>query len=147
MTITLPHTWRPFGVRMAGFVFGSMLLIVCIAAWVLFGPEVRARFTVFQKSTMVFLGLLGFSCWYALVRSRVRADETGVTVVNGYKKRVYEWAEVVHISLRRGAPWATLDLSDGTTVSVMAIQGSDGSRARRALRELRDQIVAHTPTD
>ena len=25
-----------------------------------------------------------------------------------------------------GAPWATLDLADGTTISAMAIQGSDG---------------------
>ena len=108
-----------------------MLLVLCIAVWVLLGAEVRARFTVFQKSTLVFLGLLGFACWYALVRSRMRADERGLTVVNGYRKRDYEWAEVVQISLRRGAPWATIDLSDGTTISVMAVQGSDGAHARR----------------
>ena len=34
------------------------------------------------------------------------------------------------MSLRRGAPWGTLDLSDGTTVSVIGVQGSDGDRAR-----------------
>ena len=36
-----------------------------------------------------------------------------------------------------GAPWVTLDLDDGTTVSAMGIQGSDGARAQTALRELR----------
>lgn len=147
MSRPLPHTWRPFGVRMAGVVFGTMLLVVCIAAWVMFPPDVRARFTVFQKSTLVFLGLLGFSCGFALVRSRIRADERGLTVVNGYKKREYEWAEAVQISLRRGAPWATLDLSDGTAVSVMAIQGSDGPRAKRALREIRAALAEHSPRD
>ena len=38
-------------------------------------------------------------------------------------------------TLPPGAPWATLDLSDGTTVSAMGIQGSDGARARRAVRD------------
>ena len=36
-----------------------------------------------------------------------------------------------------GAPWVTLDLADGTTVAAMGIQGSDGDRAKRAVRELR----------
>ncbi len=31
-----------------------------------------------------------------------------------------------------GAPWATLDLADGTTISAMAFQGSDGARAQTA---------------
>ena len=39
---------------------------------------------------------------------------------------------MIALPLRRGAPWAELDLSDGTTVSVMAIQGSDGDRAKTA---------------
>ena len=52
---------------------------------------------------------------------------------------------MIQASLRRGAPWATLDLSDGTTVSVMGVQGSDGARARRAIREIRAAIAANTP--
>ena len=32
-TVGLPHTWRPFGVRMAGAVFGGALLVVCAFAW------------------------------------------------------------------------------------------------------------------
>ena len=69
----------------------------------------------------------------------------GLTVVNGYRKRTYEWSQVIQASLRRGAPWGTLDLSDGTTVSVMGVQGSDGARARRAIREIRAAIAANTP--
>jgi hypothetical protein len=61
-------------------------------------------------------------------------------VVNGYRRRDFEWAQVLAVSLRRGAPWAGLDLSDGTSVSVMAIQGSDGGRAVAAVRALRRLI-------
>jgi len=43
----------------------------------------------------------------------------------------------VAIHLPPGAPWAVLDLADGTTCPVMAIQGSDGGRAKAAVREVR----------
>lgn len=143
----LPRTWRPFGARLAGTLFGGMLLAVIIAVWVAFGAGIRAEFTTFQRITLIFLGLLAFGTWFALVRSRVTATERGVSVVNGYRRRDYEWAQVLGISLRRGAPWAALDLSDGTTVSVLAIQGSDGARASRAVAELRVLIEGHAARD
>lgn len=138
--VTLPHTWRPFGARMAGTVFGGMLLILVVAVWILLGADVRARFTPYQRATLVLFGLMAFAAWFALVRSRVTATPEGLTVVNGYRRRDFEWAQVLAVSLRRGAPWAGLDLSDGTSVSVMAIQGSDGGRAVSAVRALRRLI-------
>jgi hypothetical protein len=145
--VSLPHTWRPFGARIAGTVLGGMLLVLAITVWIAWGADVRARFTVFQRSTLVFLGLLAFACWFALVRSRVTAAEQGVTVVNGYRRRQFEWSQVVSINLRRGAPWAGLDLSDGTSISMVAIQGSDGDRAIRAVRELRRLVAEHSRTE
>lgn len=138
--VTLPHTWRPFGVRMALIVFGAGLVAVCAVSWFAFDPEIRARFTVFQRSTLVFLGLLAGSVGYALGRSRAVAEAERLVVVNGYRRRELAWAEIVAVHLPPGAPWATLDLADGTTASVMAIQGSDGERARVAVRELRTLI-------
>jgi hypothetical protein len=138
--VSLPHTWRPLGVRLAGGALGSMLLIVCIAAWIAFPPEVRDSFTLFQRGTLVFLGLLAFSAGFALVRSRAVATEQGLTVVNGYKRRELDWPEIVAIHLPAGAPWAVLDLADGTTCPVMAIQGSDGGRAKTAVRQVRSLI-------
>ena len=139
-SVALPHTWRPFGVRLAGGGLGGMLLIVIVVAWVAFPPDVRESFTIFQRGTLVFLGLLAFSAWFALVRSRAVATEQGLTVVNGYKRRDLDWAEVVAIHLPVGAPWAMLDLADGSTCPVMAIQGSDGGRAKLAVRQVRSLI-------
>jgi hypothetical protein len=145
--VTLPRTWRPFGARLAGTVLGGMLLVLVVAVWISWGAEVRSTFSFPQRMTLVGMGLLAFVGWYALVRSRVTADTGGVTVVNGYSRRVLEWSQVLSVNLRRGAPWAGLDLSDGTSIALFAIQGSDGERAVRAVRELRALVAAHTPTD
>lgn len=133
----LPHTWRPFGVRMAGAVFGTMLVVVCAVAWFSFDAETRARFTPFQRGTIVFLGLLFFAVGYAMARSRVVAERDRLVVVNGYRRHEYSWPEVLAVHLPPGAPWAVLDLADGTSQPAMGIQGSDGGRARRAVAELR----------
>jgi hypothetical protein len=72
----------------------------------------------------------------------VVAEAGRLVVVNGYRRHVYEWPEVITVSLPRGAPWAMLDLADGTSQAVMGIQGSDGDRAIRAVRELRQILRA-----
>ena len=134
---SLPHTWRPFGVRMAGTVLGVGLLVVLVLAWVGFDEETQARFDTFQRITAIALGLLAFAVWFSLVRSRVVAEPDRLVVVNGYRRREFAWAQVVGFNLPPGAPWVTIDLADGSTVSAMGIQGSDGDRARRAVRQLR----------
>lgn len=135
--VELPHTWRPLGVRVAGIILGAGLVLVFALTWIGFDDETRAKFTAFQKGTLAFMGLLAFAAWYALVRSRVVAERERLVVVNGYRRREFEWAQVVAVHLPPGAPWVTLDLADGTVVSAMGIQGSDGARARRAVAELR----------
>src|SRR3954465_14158092 len=142
---TLPHTWRPFGVRVAVWVLGGLLLGIVVFVWLAFDDATRAQFTFLERATLVFIGLLLFAAYYALMRSKVIATSAGLTVVNGYRKRSYEWSQVIQASLRRGAPWGTLDLSDGTTISLIGVQGSDGERARRAIREIRATVAARTP--
>lgn len=136
----LPRTWRPLGVRLAGLLFGGMLLVVCVVAWFSFDAETRARFTPFQRGTLLALGLLFFGAGYGLARSRVVAETDRLVVVNGFRRREYTWPEVIAVHLPAGAPWAVLDLGDGTSAPAMGIQGSDGARARRAVAELRTLV-------
>ena len=49
-------------------------------------------------------------------------------------------------AMRPGSPWVVLDLSDGTTIPAMGIQGSDGARAARHVRELRALVEANSQT-
>lgn len=134
---SLPHTWRPLGVRLAVLFFGGLLALVCVAAWIAVGPEVRARVTVYQQATMLLIAAMAGAVAWGLVRCRVTATEAGLEVVNGYRRHAYEWAEVLAVRLPQGAPFATLDLADGTSAMALGIQSADGDRARVAVRELR----------
>ncbi len=133
----LPRTWRPLGVRLAGWVFGMSLLIVTAVAWFAVPAGVRDGTTLFQRVTLLGFAVLALVIMYALMRSKVVATTDGLLVVNGYRQHELAWPQVIAVSMAAGAPWATLDLADGTNLSVMGIQGSDGQRARTAVRELR----------
>ena len=41
LEVTLPHTWRPLGVRLAASLFGGLLLVVCVFAWISFPAETQ----------------------------------------------------------------------------------------------------------
>lgn len=138
----LPVRFRPVGVRVAGWLFGAALLVVGVVVWVSFPASVRESFNLPQRVTLVGMFVAGVVLGHALGRCRVDADESGVRVVNGYRTRVLSWAQVVAVRMRPGDPWATLDLADGTTLSAMGIQGSDGRRAREHVRRLRALIAA-----
>ena len=143
---SLPRTWRPMGVRFAVIGFGLMLFVVCAAAWFGFDESVRDRFTLLQRLTILAMGAGFAACGWALARARVTAEMETLVVVNGFRTRRLEWEELVAIHLPAGAPWATLDLADGTTISAMAFQGSDGRRARDGVRQVRaliDRAGAH----
>jgi hypothetical protein len=135
--VPLPHTWRPLGPRIAGIVAGAVVLVITVFLWVGFDAETRAAVTPFQRGTVVAFGILAASVIHALARSRADAEVDGLVVVNGYRRHTYAWEQIIAVRMPPGAPWVTLDLADGTTASVMAIQGSDGERAKRALRQLR----------
>jgi hypothetical protein len=139
----LPRQFRPLGVRLAVIAFGVALLATTAAIWFTFPDEVQASFTPVQKLTVLALGLGIGAVGYALARCRVRAEAGGLTVVNGYVTRRFAWEEVVDVTLRPGNPWAVLDLADGTSQSALGIQGSDGTRAQRQVRELRLLVEAH----
>lgn len=142
--VTLPVTWRPLGVRVAVWFFGVMLAVVMIVAWIEIGPVERARIGLYQRGTLIGMALVGLAVGYGLVRCKVEATRAGIEIVNGYRTHTFEWAEVLAVELSRGAPWATLDLADGTSVSAVALQGADGERAQRGVRQLRRLLAEHS---
>jgi len=133
----LPRTWRPLGPRIVALVLVLGVGVVTGVSWVALGPEEQAKFTDFELWTLAFIALLILTCVHALTRSRVTATSAGLIVVNGYRRRELEWAQIVAIRMPAGAPWVRLDLSDGEEISAMGIQASDGRRARDAVRLLR----------
>ncbi len=93
------------------------------SGWFSFDDETRARFTWFQRGTLVFFGLIYLALMLALIRSRAVAYADRLVVVNGYRRHEYEWPQIVAARLPPGAPWVTLDLADGETASVLGDPG------------------------
>jgi hypothetical protein len=93
---------------------------------------------------VVVAALIG---WGLSRLAEVGADpsETGLVVRNVLLTRRLEWAEILGIHFGSGDPWVLLDLSDGDTLAVMAIQRADGSRATAEAGRLATLMALHDP--
>jgi hypothetical protein len=125
-------TWRPRRARVIPYV----LAVVVVAGMVALAVGMPSNWALGDRIGLVVIGLIVAGILHILARSRVIADDRGVTVVNGLRTHEYEWAEILGVSMPEGAPWPTLDLADGSTLPAMGIQASDGDRARYAVAEL-----------
>jgi hypothetical protein len=67
----------------------------------------------------------------------------GLVVRNLMTTRTLDWAEIVGVHLQVGAPWVSLDLDDGDTLAVMAIQKADGDHGRAEASRLARLVDAH----
>ena len=128
---------------MAAVVLVAMMALL----WMAMSSEVQRTFTTFQRVTLIAVFAIMVLLLYALFRTSARADDDGLTVVNGFRRRRFAWAQIVRVSLSSNRPWALVDLDDGTTTSVMAIQSADGARARQAARQLATLVAEHTGTE
>ena len=142
----LPKVYRPLGARMVSAVCGIGLVGMLTFLWLMLPAHVRAEFGWAERFTLilVFVGIV--SVLYGIFRTRVTASDRGICVRNGYRRHELYWAEVVSLSLTSHRPWALLDLDDGSTIAVMALQSADGPRATRSARELAAMIVSHSET-
>ncbi len=143
-TPALPRTWRPFGPRMAAAVFGVVLIGAFAWLWVGFDQDTKDSVGFLQKATVIGFILLGLFLMNGLARSRVIARDTGLTIINGYRKHELAWSEVGTVKFPQGAPWPHLLQSGDEKLSLMGIHSSDGQRAAIAIRELRAVVAART---
>jgi len=138
-----PQTYRPLGARVVAFVAGGALITVMAVLWAAMSADVRGQFNSLQTATLLLCLAVALTVLYGIARTSVRTDDSGITVRNGYRQHRLAWAEAVGVTLPRGAPWAVIDVADGSVLAAMALQGADGERARRAVAELRRSIDAH----
>ena len=98
---------------------------------------------------MVWMNLLGILFGAALLRIadiHARPTDTGLVVRNMVRTHRFEWGQILGVSFSPEGddPWPLLDLADGTTCAVMAIQHADGPRAHADVARLRMLITRHT---
>ena len=142
--VALPRTYRPLGARVATAMAAVILVSSMSFLWVMLPGSVQAQFAIAQRLTLILFLIVMLVVLNAMFRTSAHADDGGLTITNGYRVRRFSWPEVLGVSLGSSHPWALVDLADGSTVALMAIQGSDGARARRAAHELAAVIASRT---
>lgn len=87
--------------------------------------------------------------WFLHRQASVRAvpSPTRLEVRNLLLSRSLEWAEIVEVRFGGGRPWVQLDLSDGETLAVMAVQRADGPRADAEASRLATLVALHSRTE
>ena len=86
--------------------------------------------------------------WLLTRLGGVRAipSETGLRVRNLLLERDLAWAEIVSVRFGGGGPWVLLDLDDGDTLAVMAVQRADGEFGQAEARRLATLVALHSQT-
>jgi hypothetical protein len=137
--------WAPFRPKRGrivalAVVWSSLALFGVIA--VVMPAQVDGRWGIGDRLMFFGLGVvIAFLAWRYASISAV-PSQAGLVVRNLVLTRTLEWAEVVGIQFGGGEPWVTLDLEDGDTVAVMAVQKADGPLADREASRLAALIQA-----
>jgi hypothetical protein len=98
----------------------------------------------FKGGDKVAVGLMGLpvaAVLLLLARPSVTASADGLVVRNLVGSRRLSWAEVVAIRLGPDDSWASIDVADGTSLAVMALQTADRNRTAVALADLRQRLA------
>lgn len=134
--------FRPRRARRVAYAVGvaALLLMLALAAVV---PGVQW----WDRAAFALVGLA--ILWFMHRQASVTAvpSPAGLVVRNLLTSRQLEWPQVVAVRFGDGRPWVELDLDDGDTLSVMAVQRSDGVRAEAEAGRLAGLVVAHSRTE
>jgi Bacterial PH domain len=143
---SLPAVFRPRRARIVSLTLAAVVLaLLTVVALVL--PGGPRGFHTPDRIGVFAVGVVVAGALWVMARPRLVAEDRGLTVVNLLRTRFLEWPEVIRVGFRRGDPWVLLDLADGETLAVMAIQANDGERAVQSVRALRALVVAQSSTD
>ena len=104
-------------------------------------------FQTADQVAMVGLGLAMGAAVLWVARPRVDADSSGIRVRNVLGNHELPWSVVRAVRFDRHSPWATLLLSNGDELAVLAVQAADGERAAVAVEGLRALLAASAPAD
>ncbi|MGP9536944.1 PH domain-containing protein [Brachybacterium sp. AOP43-C2-M15] len=115
---------RPRAVRVAAYLSGTIVMVGMIG-----GAVMITSFQLGGRLGLLAVGLLVLVFCHLEASVKVTARPQVLEVRNLLRVRTVEWPEVLGISFPMGDPWAHLDLADGSTLALHAVQRYDGERA------------------
>jgi Bacterial PH domain len=141
-----PGRYEPFRpVRARRVAWAVALLSVVVMTTIALALPVAVPW--FDRGAFIATGLL--MAWFTSRQATVRAvpSSSGLEVRNLFLSRRLEWPEIVTVRFGPDRPWVQLDLADGDTLSVMAIQRSDGAFAEKEARRLATLVAVGSRTE
>lgn len=130
--------FRPVGPRMVAYGASAVLIVLTVVIGVSLPAAIA--FTAAELVTLTLVLGAALAGLHGVARSYVEATDSGLNILNGYRLRHVDWADMKGIAMNAGAPWPTLVTKDDERVSLFAIQGTDGPAAREALTYIRSRI-------
>lgn len=143
----LHRPFRPQRARTMAWVIGVVDLVALGLLAVLVNGTGPTGFHWYDRAGIVLVALAVSFGLSRFARLAALPDEQGLTVRNVVYTRRLQWPQVVAVRFGGGNPWAVLDLSDGETLAVMAVQRADGPRAAAEARRLATLVELHSRTD
>ncbi|MFC0626907.1 PH domain-containing protein [Kribbella deserti] len=127
---------------MSAMLTASMVSVFGVI-WIRLSDEIKETFTLFQRLTLLFFA--GIVLWglYRMATVRVAAYEDGLAVRNVFKSYRLKWSDISVLRLSPGDAWLQVFDQEGTRLGVLAVQTSDGPRAREAAKDLARIAKAH----
>lgn len=134
MSDSLPHIFRSrLGLITTRLSIAVILALTVFGIWRRPGGE---AFDSIWNVAIPLLSLMASTLLFLLGRPLAIATPETLVVRNLVRTHRLAWAQIIAVRFGRDAPWVVLDLSDGSTLPVLAIAASDGQRARRASKTL-----------
>jgi hypothetical protein len=126
--------FRPWWTRVAVVVTGA----VAVGGSLLVGLLADDGLLLDGSTRITFVGFAALVAWllWRLGGLYAQPDVDGLLVRNVVRSRRVTWPEIVEVRLTMNDPWVVLDLSDGGTLAVMAVQRADGERGMAEARRL-----------
>lgn len=128
------QVFRPNLGRKIPLALAAVVFCLTITAAVL--QSGGALFSYVWRVSMPVVGAIVILVLLVVARPRLEISDEYLVVVNILQRHQLAWNQVVAVRFAKDAPWASLDLADGTKLNVMAIQNSDGTRAREMALEI-----------
>ncbi|MEO7447117.1 MAG: PH domain-containing protein [Humibacillus sp.] len=123
-----------------GVVWSSLIVFGALA--VLMPAETLGHWSIIDRLMFFALGAAIAAIAWRYVAIKAVPTREGLLVRNLVLTRTLSWPEVVGVQFGGGEPWVTLDLDDGDTLAVMAIQKSDGEVSGREASRLAALVQA-----
>ena len=139
--------FRPRRARTSALAIAATQLVLLGVVAVLLPGTGPVAFRWYDRLGIVAVGaaVAWFLSKFALLQAV--PSETGLRVRNLFVVTDVEWAQIVSVRFGGGGPWVTLDLSDGETLPVMAVQRADGEHGTAEARRLATLVALHSPDD